>query len=55
MRLRRHLFPEIGGGEAVTALILESIFVEVWHFRARPSASDHFDYLLTIELRRVQV
>src|SRR5712671_6567635 len=55
MRIRRDLLAELRRGEAIALLGLVSVFVKMRHLRSGPSASDHLDQLLAIELGRVQV
>src|SRR4030088_2514623 len=55
MRIRRDLLAELSRGEAIALLGLVSVFVKMRHLRSGPSASDHLDQLLAIELGRVQV
>src|SRR5919198_346699 len=51
----RYVLAEFCGGEAVAALVLVGIFVEVRHFRAGPAAGNHFNQLLAVEPGLVQI
>src|SRR5262245_54273180 len=55
MRIGRDVLSELGGGEAVAALVLVGVFVEVRHLRAGPATGDHLDQLLALEAGLVQV
>src|SRR5262249_24922488 len=55
MRVGRYLVAELGGGEAVAALVVVGVFVEVRHLGAGPPTGDHLDQLLMVETRLVQI
>src|SRR4051794_16523705 len=55
MWIRRDLLAELRRGETIALLGVIGVFVKVRHLRSGPSASDHLDQLLPIELGGVQV
>jgi len=55
MRIVRGIIPEFGRGSAVAALVLVGELVEMRHFGSGTATRDHFDHLLAIENRLVQI